>query len=372
MRGPKTPYQLPPRKDQVSLIGHGRAPSFSSRLTRLRAESSWFSGSSATTSTTTAVALSSPPAATAAATSRSAASRGSAAAARTVGDLVVGEHPGHAVGAQQQPLGGVQRQQEEVGLDPVRVAERPGDHVALRVGRDLGGLEPPGVDQLLDQAVVDADLLEHAVVEPVDARVAEVREQPHRPVVVREQRGHDGRAGVPAALDAALALHLGVLQDPRLAGDQRVADRLDGVARVVAGLGEPPELLDDDRARHVAAVVAAHPVGDDEHRRRHEQGVLVDLAHQPDVGRGPVMELDLPHRADQPGSVGGMSTTGYRTLADQLRSWPDERLSRLLHERPDLATPAPHDSGQLASRAATRSSLLRALDQLHAGRALCP
>jgi hypothetical protein len=60
-----------------------------------------------------------------------------------------------------------------------------------------------------------------------------------------------------------------------------------------------------------------------------------------------------------------MSTTGYRTLADQLRGWPVERLSRLLHERPDLATPAPHDSGQLASRAATRSSVLRALDRLN-------
>ncbi len=59
-----------------------------------------------------------------------------------------------------------------------------------------------------------------------------------------------------------------------------------------------------------------------------------------------------------------MATEGYRSLADQLRGWPDDRLSRLLSARPDLATPAPHDSGQLASRATTRSSLLRALDQL--------
>jgi len=58
-------------------------------------------------------------------------------------------------------------------------------------------------------------------------------------------------------------------------------------------------------------------------------------------------------------------TSGFRSLADQVRAWPDDRVVRLLLARPDLATPAPHDSGQLAARAATRSSLVRALDQLN-------
>jgi hypothetical protein len=58
------------------------------------------------------------------------------------------------------------------------------------------------------------------------------------------------------------------------------------------------------------------------------------------------------------------ATPPPRTLADQLRGWSDERLLRLLERRPDLATPAPQDTAQLASRAAVRASLLRALEQL--------
>jgi hypothetical protein len=64
------------------------------------------------------------------------------------------------------------------------------------------------------------------------------------------------------------------------------------------------------------------------------------------------------------GTSSAASDQGHRSLADQLRSWPDERLVALLGERPDLATPAPADCAQLASRAATRSSLTRALDLL--------
>ena len=64
------------------------------------------------------------------------------------------------------------------------------------------------------------------------------------------------------------------------------------------------------------------------------------------------------------GSDGPVHSRGHRSLADQLRSWPDDRLVELLRQRPDLSTPAPADSSQLASRAATRSSLNRALDLL--------
>jgi len=53
-----------------------------------------------------------------------------------------------------------------------------------------------------------------------------------------------------------------------------------------------------------------------------------------------------------------------RTLADQLRGWSDERLAGLLGARPDLATPAPADSSQLAGRAVVRTSVARALDLL--------
>ncbi|MEW2520085.1 helicase C-terminal domain-containing protein [Actinacidiphila alni] len=53
-----------------------------------------------------------------------------------------------------------------------------------------------------------------------------------------------------------------------------------------------------------------------------------------------------------------------RTLAEDLRARDDEALVRLLRARPDLLSPVPNDLTQLATRASTRTSVVRALEHL--------
>ncbi|MFE6894881.1 helicase-associated domain-containing protein [Streptomyces sp. NPDC057694] len=53
-----------------------------------------------------------------------------------------------------------------------------------------------------------------------------------------------------------------------------------------------------------------------------------------------------------------------RSLAEALRSRDDTSLARLLRARPDLLSPVPNDLTQLATRAGTRASVVRALDRL--------
>jgi len=63
--------------------------------------------------------------------------------------------------------------------------------------------------------------------------------------------------------------------------------------------------------------------------------------------------------------VGRMgTTTPPRTLAEALRARDDESLAGLLRARPDLLSPVPGDITQLATRAATRASVVRALEHL--------
>ncbi|MEV6955805.1 helicase C-terminal domain-containing protein [Streptomyces sp. NPDC051183] len=60
------------------------------------------------------------------------------------------------------------------------------------------------------------------------------------------------------------------------------------------------------------------------------------------------------------------STAGSapRSLAEALRARDDAALAALLHARPDLLNPVPGDVTQLATRAGTRASVVRALDRL--------
>ncbi|MFF0202468.1 helicase-associated domain-containing protein [Streptomyces sp. NPDC005017] len=61
-----------------------------------------------------------------------------------------------------------------------------------------------------------------------------------------------------------------------------------------------------------------------------------------------------------------MSTeaTAPRSLAEALRGRDDTSLAALLRSRPDLITPVPTDLTQLATRAGTRASVVRALERL--------
>ncbi|MFF4168780.1 helicase-associated domain-containing protein [Streptomyces sp. NPDC001744] len=58
------------------------------------------------------------------------------------------------------------------------------------------------------------------------------------------------------------------------------------------------------------------------------------------------------------------AVTAPRTLAEALRARGDEGLAALLRARPDLLNPVPNDLTQLATRAGTRGSVVRALERL--------
>ncbi|MFI1205180.1 helicase-associated domain-containing protein [Streptomyces sp. NPDC020883] len=59
-----------------------------------------------------------------------------------------------------------------------------------------------------------------------------------------------------------------------------------------------------------------------------------------------------------------MTTATPRTLAEELRNRSDRGLTGLLRTRPDLLNPVPGDLTQLATRAGTRASVVRAVERL--------
>ncbi|WP_128381145.1 helicase-associated domain-containing protein [Streptomyces cavernae] len=67
---------------------------------------------------------------------------------------------------------------------------------------------------------------------------------------------------------------------------------------------------------------------------------------------------------DQETDTRSASPAEPRSLAEDLRGRDDASLSALLRSRPDLITPVPTDLTQLATRAGTRASVVRALERL--------
>ncbi|MFE2550871.1 helicase-associated domain-containing protein [Streptomyces sp. NPDC059355] len=77
------------------------------------------------------------------------------------------------------------------------------------------------------------------------------------------------------------------------------------------------------------------------------------------------METTVPE-LPEPSSAAENATASSapRSLAEALRARDDASLAALLHARPDLLGPVPGDMTQLATRAGTRASVIRALDRL--------
>ncbi|MFB6580776.1 helicase-associated domain-containing protein [Streptomyces sp. NPDC056402] len=76
-------------------------------------------------------------------------------------------------------------------------------------------------------------------------------------------------------------------------------------------------------------------------------------------------EATVPEASTAAGSAGGSPAgSSPRSLAEALRARGDAALAALLRARPDLLGPVPGDVTQLATRAGTRASVVRALDRL--------
>ena len=189
-------------------------------------------------------------------------------AAQDAGDLVGADLVEQPVGAEEEPVARHRVDRPEVDVDALVDAQHPGDDVALRVDLGLFGGDAAVAHQVGDHAVVLGELHQLAVAVEVRPAVADVGDDEvlggglvlllvvtgRRPVGLlgQERQGDDGGAH-------AAEVRVGVA----LVADAVVGDR-DGLGERVGGglLVRDLERLDGEARRHLAALVAAHPVGD--------------------------------------------------------------------------------------------------------------
>ena len=197
-------------------------------------------------------------------------------------DLVVVQHGGDPVRADEEAVADLTLDREQVGLGRAALLQGPHEHRPARMVRGLVDREPALVDQALHEGVVVGDLVELAVAEQVGTGVADVT-HPH-PRAVDQQR--DQRR----ARTAQGGIGVGDVREPVRGGVHRGAERaeqidvvqIDAVERGV-DLGDG---IDRHCARDLAVGVPAHSVGDGDESRAGVCGVLVHGAAAPDVGSG--------------------------------------------------------------------------------------
>ena len=191
-------------------------------------------------------------------------------------DGVAIELAGQSVGAHQDAVAHLGGDEPVVGFGVAPAADGAGDDIPPRVSR--GGIrrEQAAVDQLLHHGVVDADLLQLTLAQPVGPRIAEVHRKPvAHPVDLADHHSRQGGAG-------AGALARGELGHATTGPIHREVQVLDREARLSC---VARELLHHGRAGDLACAMPAHAIRDEEQRRHGEEGVLVELAPQSGVAR---------------------------------------------------------------------------------------
>src|SRR5262245_3385428 len=198
-------------------------------------------------------------------------------------DLVLGDHPRQAVGAQEQAVAVLDLHVALVDLHALVHPERAREDAAVGMGLGLLGRDLALQDHAVDQRVVLGELGQLAVAEQVRARVAHVHEV-H--LLAVDERGREGRAH---ARDAPVALR--AIEHGPVGLDHLIREgSLVPLEQLLNGLQRKAR-------RHLAAAVPAHAVGDGVQRLLHEVGVLVALADLADVRRR--ADLDVHRRSSK-------------------------------------------------------------------------
>ena len=243
--------------------------------------------------------LSRPPAALAASIRRLPSVSSESAVLEQRPQLRLVDHRGEAVGAEQEEVAGLGREDVDVHLHAGLGAQRAGDHGALRVllGLLLGQLAAG--HELADQRVVLGQADELAVAQQIGAGVADVGDD-HLVVVDvggRRRRAHAVQRLVRPRL--VVDPLVGLLDD----AGERLGER--AVGQLVV------ERAHRDLRRDLAGLRPAHAVGDHEQRRAHEEVVLVALALTAEVGGVPVL-CDAQHAV----GCGGLALEGELGVTD--------------------------------------------------------